>query len=579
MRVLDSRRLTGPSLVLDRPGAVIDLEVDPAGRGNAIGAWRDALARLLAEVGWSGESVQVRSFGAGVSLGFTAPPDTLYSATDLNDSAWAAAEAALDGRRPPDLGGEIERLRAAVAAERNPALLALREAARSRGVSFLHGEEQVSVGSGRGVQVWPDHALPATSDVDWSAVHDIPTALVTGSNGKTTVVRLLAAMAAATGRVAGLTSTDGVRVGGRTVGQGDFAGPSGARLLLRQRDVEVAVLETARGGLLRRGLAVGRADAAIVTNVADDHLGEFGVETLEALAETKLLVARVIGAGGRLVLNADDPVLVAAAARLQAPLAWFSLDPTHPMLAAGTAAATVEHATVILREGGAGEAIAQVNEIPLALGGAALHNVGNLLAALAAAGRLGVTAEAARDTLRRFGRDPSDNPGRANLLELGGVRVLVDYAHNPHGFRALAGMTASIPAGRRLVLLGQAGDRSDAAIRELAAAALALQPDHVIVKEMERYLRGRAPGEVSGLLAAEFRRLGLPPDRVSAGRSETEAVREALAWARPGDLLVLAVHQDREEVVGLLERLRAVGWTAGDAVPEGPPDRSRHGYL
>jgi cyanophycin synthetase len=570
MRLLDSRRLTGPGLVLDRPGAVIDLEVEPARRDAAIGAWREAIGRMLGGVGWGGETVRTRRFGSGVSLAFTAPPDALYAAAELNDAAWTAAAAALEGQPPPPAEPELERLRQAIAAERNPALLALREAARAHGVTFLHGEEQVSAGSGRGVRIWPEHDLPRPTQVPWAAVHDIPTALVTGSNGKTTVVRLLAAMAAATGRVAGLSSTDAVRVAGRTVGEGDYSGPEGARLLLRQPDVEVAVLETARGGLLRRGLAVTRADVAVVTNVADDHLGEFGVETLEALADTKLLVARAIGAGGRLVLNADDPVLASAAARLEVPIAWFSLDPAGASVPVGTTGAVVEHDIIVLREGGRRETIAPVRELPLAMGGAARHNVANALAAVAAAGKLGVSAEVARDTLRRFGRDPSDNPGRANLLEAGGIRILVDYAHNPHGMRALAAAAASIPAERRLVLLGQAGDRSDSAIRELAGAALALRPDRVIVKEMERYLRGRAPGEVPGILTAEFRRLGMPADRVTPGGPEPAAVREALAWARPGDLLVLALHQDRAEVIALIERLRAGGWTAGEPLPASP---------
>jgi cyanophycin synthetase len=570
MRVLDSRRLTGPGLVLDRPGAVIDLEVDPARRDAAIGAWREAVARLLGAVGWGGETVRTRRFGSGVSLAFTAPPDALYAATEINDCAWAAAAAMLASQVPPREDAEVGRLRQAIAAERSPALLALREAARARGVTFLHGEAQVSVGSGRGVQIWPEHQLPLPSAVDWAAVHDIPTALVTGSNGKTTVVRLLAAMATAGGRVAGLTSTDAVRVADRTVDEGDYSGPEGARLLLRQRDLEVAVLETARGGLLRRGLAVGRAEVAVVTNVADDHLGEFGVETLEALADTKLLVARAIGAGGRLVLNADDPVLSAAAARLEVPTAWFSLDPARARVPPGAAAALVEDDTIVLREGGRRETIAAVRDLPLAMGGAARHNIANALAAVAAAGKLGVPAEAARETLRRFGRDPADNPGRANLLEAGGIRILVDYAHNPHGMRALAAAAASIPARRRLVLLGQAGDRSDAAIRELAGAALALRPDRVIVKEMERYLRGRAPGEVPDILEAEFRRLGVAGERVTRGGAEPAAVREALAWARPGDLLVLALHQDRAEVIALIERLRARGWTAGEPLPLSP---------
>jgi UDP-N-acetylmuramyl tripeptide synthase len=180
-------------------------------------------------------------------------------------------------------------------------LLAIHDAARKRGLTFLAGEGEASLGSGTGVTRWPLDALPDPGRIRWDQVHDVPVALVTGSNGKTTVVRLLAAMARQSGRVTGISSTEGVTVHGGTVGEGDFSGPEGARLVLRHREVEVAVLETARGGLLRRGLPIERADVAVVTNVAADHLGEFGVGSLDELAETKLLVARATwtGAGER----------------------------------------------------------------------------------------------------------------------------------------------------------------------------------------------------------------------------------------------------------------------------------------
>ena len=164
-------------------------------------------------------------------------------------------------------------------------------------------------------------------------MHDIPVALVTGSNGKTTVVRLLAAMLEAAGRTVGITSTDGVYLGDTLLGEGDFSGPSGARLLLRRPEVEAAVLETARGGLLRRGLTVERAAVAVVTNVADDHLGEYGVQDVEALADVKLLVTRAVRGGGAAVLNADDPLLRARGAALDVPVVWFSLEPPRAGLA------------------------------------------------------------------------------------------------------------------------------------------------------------------------------------------------------------------------------------------------------
>ena len=427
------------------------------------------------------------------------------------------------------------------------------------------------MGSGTGVAFWPEDAIPAAAAVEWSRVHDIPIALVTGSNGKTTTVRLIGAMAKAAGRVAGITSTDGVAVGGRQIGEGDYSGPSGARLLLRDSEVEVAVLETARGGLLRRGLTVERADVAVVTNIADDHLGEFGVQDLNTLAETKLLIARAIGAEGRVVLNADDPVLVAASRDLTAPVAWFSLDASNPVVAdhvgRGGRAAVMQGDEVALLERGRAVLAVETSEIPIAIGGAARHNVANALAAVLAAGGLGIPLEAIGRTLRRFGGDPADNPGRANMFDVGGVKVLVDYAHNPHGMAALAAAAAGVPSRRRLVLLGQAGDRSDGAIRELARSVMALRPDRVVLKEMDRYLRGRAAGEVPGILADEFRRLGLSEDRISAGDLEVRAVEGALEWARPGDLLILAVHQDRPIVASLLERLRSTGWKAGEPLP------------
>ena len=570
MRIRDSRRLTGPGLLLDRAGAVLDVEIDGAAVDQAIAAWRDAAARMLGAVGWGDERVVARRFTGGASLAITAPPDSLYSATEVNEWAWTAAEAVVRRQSEPEFRAAAERLRAAIASERNPRLLAIREEASSRGLTFLSGEGAVSVGAGTGVISWRMKRLPAPERIDWSRAHEIPVALVTGSNGKTTVVRLLAAMAAAAGRVTGLTSTEGVVVGGKLVKEGDYSGPEGARRVLRRAEVDTAILETARGGLLRRGLTVERADVAVVTNIAADHLGEFGVQDLRQLAETKLLVTRAIGPGGRVVLNADDPVLVETSAAVQAPIVWFSLDAGNAVIRrhteAGGAAAVVDGDALVLVTGSEREVVARVAEMPLAAGGTARHNVANGLAATAAAGGLGISLGAVRATLCRFGRDPADNPGRANLYELGGIRIVVDYAHNPHGMAALAATLDALPSERRLVMIGQAGDRDDAAIRELARAALALRPDRVVVKEMDAYLRGRAPGEVPALMTDELRRAGLPEGAISNPGSEIPAVREALGWARPGDLLVLTLHQDRRQVTELLETLRSRGWRAGEAV-------------
>ncbi len=572
MIVADSRRLTGPSLLLDRPGAVLDVRLDEPGRDRAVAAWRAAARRLLDAVNWSAETLAVRPFAGGASLALTAPIDALYAATDLNEAAWEMATAELAGRAAEPVATLVARLRSAIAGERNPALVALHDAARARDVTFLAGEGLVSVGAGNGVLAWPADALPDTAAIDWSRVHDVPVALVTGSNGKTTVVRLLAAILAGQGWTVGHTSTDGVIAGGVRVGEGDYSGPSGARLLLRRPEIEAAVLETARGGLLRRGLGVDRAAVAVVTNVADDHLGEFGIDSVQQLADVKLLPARAVRLGGAVVLNADDPLLRERAASVSVPVVWFALAPSAPglarHLAAGGRAAVCDGDRLELADGPTRTVLARVGEVPMTLGGAARHNVANALAATAAAWVMGVPPDVIGRVLRRFGRAPGDNEGRANMVELGGVQLIIDYAHNPHGLSALAELMAALPARRRLVLIGQAGDRSDGAIRALARAALGLRPDRVVLKEMERYLRGRRPGEILDLMADELLGLGLAPEAMSRPGSEVAAVRDALAWARPGDVLLLTVHQDRPLVMALLERLRREAWQAGDAVPE-----------
>jgi UDP-N-acetylmuramyl tripeptide synthase len=265
-------------------------------------------------------------------------------------------------------------------------------------------------------------------------------------------------------------------------------------------------------------------------------------------------------------------VLVESAAGIRGPIVWFSMDGGNAVVRhhtdRGGAAAVRDGDALVLLAGPEREVVARVDQMPLASGGAARHNVANALAAAGAAGGVGIPLDAVRSTLARFGRDPADNPGRTNMYDLGGIRVVVDYAHNPHGMTALAATLDTLPSERRLVMLGQAGDRDDAAIRELARAALALRPDRVVVKEMDAYLRGRAPGEVPALMADELRRAGMPERAVSTPGTEMPAVLEALAWARPGDLLVLALHQERQRVQELLEALRERGWKAGEPLPD-----------
>ena len=570
VKLADVRRLTGANLIMDRAGAAGEASLPAGQEGLLVALWRRHARSLLDAVGWDDEITQVRPYHGGASLAVSAPLDGLYAATDLIDVAWDAAIAAANEQPMPDFAAAADGLRAAIAAERNPRLVVLAAAAREHGVTFLHGEDQVSLGLGTGVRVWPEDALPAPETVDWEQIHEIPVGLVTGTNGKSTTVRLTAAIGAAAGRTVGLCSSDWVRVGDDVIDEGDYSGPGGARRAVRDPRVDLAVLEVARGGLLRRGLAIPRAQACLITNVAADHLGEYGVIDLAALSEVKFLLARAVKPGGRLVLNADDPQLVKQSQHFAGETIWFSLSPGRSgiaaWLAAGGEAAILEDDRLVLARGDTRLPVLAVEDFPLGLRGVAQYNLANALGAIGLASALGLPVEAMADGLAGFHGGPAENPGRGNFMELGGVTVLVDFAHNPHGLGALIDAVKQLPARRRLFLLGQAGDRRDEDIRDLVRIVWETRPDRVIVKELSEALRGRAAGEVSALIIDTMRELGAPEAAIGHASSEVEAVRQALEWAELGDLLVLLLHTERKAALALLQDLQSRGWRPGDPV-------------
>ncbi len=582
--LLESRRLTGPNLFWNHPGAVIDLAVPAELDAAALGRlWATEARQRLRAVGWGQHQTHARTFTGGISLVLSAPVDALYAACELNEMALAAAQdrfrTGADRSAPAESEpavSEIEQLRSTIAAEVNPPLLALKQAAEERGVAFLSDDEVASVGLGTGSVSWPVDALPDPSEVPWDDVHDVPVLVVTGTNGKTTTVRLLASIMRAAGLVAGSTSTDGITVGGDLVDAGDWSGPGGARAVARDRRVEIALLEAARGGLLRRGLGVVDANAAAVTNVAADHMGEFGVSDLDELADVKLVVTRA-AEHGVVVLNADDEHLTAAVKRRaesgSGPLriTWCTLHPTRPEiqahLARGGVVCTIDDSELVILEGRDRTQVTGLSDIPVCLGGAARHNVYNALTAAGLARAVGVSAEDIARGLAAIGGSADDNRGRGNFFRFGTTTALVDFAHNPHGLAALGHTVEQLPHARLLVAIGQAGDRDDHSIRALARAALEMGPDRILIKELDAYRRGRQPGEVPGLLEDELQRSGAAADLWAHAGSDTEAARMALAWAQEGDMLVLTVQSELAAVLALMADLDEAGWRAGAPLP------------
>jgi UDP-N-acetylmuramyl tripeptide synthase len=551
---IDSRRLTGPSRYFDGPAVTLTPIGAAATLPSALERWAESVRRLSNALGWPDPAPVIDRAGDSTFLVFRAPPDAQLTATELSEWAWesAAAEAGItEFDRAQNWGGDPAAVLAArAAAERDRALADLRVAASRHGLPLFEDDEEVSIGAGTGSLCWPRAALPAADTVLWNLLHDIPTALVTGSNGKTTTVRLLASMAAAAGAVPGYSCTEGVFVAGRAVALGDYSGPAGARGVLRRPDVTLAILETARGGILRRGLAVSRADAAVVTNVSADHFGEYGIENAEDLAETKLVVARAVCKDGTLVLNADDRTLMAAADRLPhaalARRALFAMDHGHDALEAlrqrGGSTCGLRGRQLVLHHRGRDQEIGDLSSLPLTWGGAAPHNVANLAAATLTAAVLELPVADIRRAAQSFGSHPEDNPGRLERWNHRGATVLIDYAHNPDGLEQLLTAARSVHPGRISLLLGQAGNRDDRAISELARTAARFDPDHVVIKELPLMLRGRALGQVPTLIEEALLAAGIPAGRIERQPDEERAARSLLDSAGPGDVIVLPIH-------------------------------------
>lgn len=570
MRVTDARRLTGKNLWTTGPAAAAEIVLEAGDDVDALtAAVRREVPPLFQALGLSDEGLVFRTHKSGLSVALPVVIDALYAGVSALELAIERAAASLRGSADNVTPDDEETLRAIseeLAAERNPSLIKLLSAAHERGVPALWDDDEVSLGLGARSRTFPVRELPSPADVPWSDLGVIPVAIVTGTNGKTTTTRLLARMLGAGGLMAGHTSTDGLVVGGDVVDGGDWSGPGGARMLLRQRSVQAAVLETARGGLLRRGLAVERCDVALVTNVGDDHLGEYGVHDVATMADVKLLVARALDDGGTLVLNAEDELLLFRAKRTLGSertfkQVLFSRDPASDVLEAhvkgGGVAWCLDDGCLVRREGDEGRRLLPVDEVPLAYGGAAVHNVENALAAAAVGDALGLPFEALAGGLRSLLPTPKDSPGRSNVLMKDGLRLLLDFAHNPAGVAMTMSFVAAlrerdVERGRLLVIVGQAGDRSDDEVRAFARGVREGGADVVIARDLGSYLRGREPGETPALFRDELLRHGMAASSVHLAGDDVAALTLALDLAQRGDTVALLVQVDTEGVHALL---------------------------
>ncbi|MFL5573598.1 MAG: cyanophycin synthetase [Gemmatimonadaceae bacterium] len=370
----------------------------------------------------------------------------------------------------------------------------------------------------------------------------IPVIAVTGTNGKTTTVRLIAHLFRLGDNVVGFTTTDGTYLQNRLVLEGDMTGPFSANIILSNPTVDIAVLETARGGLLRAGLGFDEVDVGVILNVSADHLGMGGINTLEQLADVKGVVAAVVKREGHAVLNADDPLVYAMRDKSPGDIVLFSTKPEgeseefEAHLTRNGIGARIENDTFVIRRGRLRIPIAPVQDVPLMLGGAAKFQRENILAAIATAYVQGMRYDDIRAGLLSFFPSPSLTPGRLNLMRVQKGRVLVDYAHNPSAISGLMEFAQTIDASRRIGVIAGPGDRRDEDLRRVGRLAAHL--DYVVVKEDED-LRGRDPGEAAGLIVDGLRDGGMEDGQYETILGEEEAIVHAMTQMKDNDLVVI----------------------------------------
>jgi len=562
MDCIDSRRLTGPNLHLPVPGVVAEVAcADDTEASAFVENWKTLIRPALDSVGFEGETVFHRIQNGHASVGFSGPIDRLYAGTELNE--WAVSSA-ISGDK--SRFSEVEpAILAAVAEEQNPRLLALERTAKERGLPFLWDDDFVSIGYGETAQTWPADKLPDLDAVHWFPMRKIPIALVTGTNGKTTTSRMLTRILVTAGYTAGSTSSDGICIQEEFVESGDWTGPGAARTVMRHPRVNAAVLEAARGGLLRRGVGVNACDVAIVTNVSADHLGEYGVHTVREMAEVKALVTTVVAPNGLRVLNADDENTVAIGRTGDTSIAWFSTKGDTPHIlnhcASGGQACILKDDMLMYYNGTQRTPLAHINTLPSALSGAATHNIANALAASAAAIHLGVSVQIIQTALQSFGSKHEDNPGRCQQFSIEAFHLIVDFAHNPAGVSAVLSLARSMMKQgdyqRLCVSIGQAGDRSNDALDALAEAVFAADPEYVLLRKIAGYERGRGTDEVPKRLQSHLVQQGFDHSKTAICIDEVDSLSKAEEWANGKDLVVHLIHIQRKPVQAWLKERNA----------------------
>ena len=425
----------------------------------------------------------------------------------------------------------------------------------------ISGVLEVNAGPGFRMHLNPSEGTPrniSSNIIDMlypaGTPHSVPIIAVTGTNGKTTTTRLIAHILGINGAKVGMTSTDAIYINNVPILLGDYSGPEGAFKILTDSTIDHAVLEVARGGILRRGLGFKESEVGVLLNISSDHLGEGGIETLEQLARLKSTVTEAVKESGHAVFNADDPLVLSCVDNTKASIVLFSKNPENPALKInnekGNINVTINDGKIIVQESGESITIASIKDIPITFNGKAEFNIENVLAAVSVSIALGINKLKIIEGLMSFKASINQTPGRMNIIDMGDFKVVVDYGHNPGAIIATGDFIMGLMPGRKIRMSSSVGNRKDEHIFEFGLA-LSRYYDHIVLCDPD--IRGRKLGETAEIVKQGLIKGGFNNDMVTIIFDEKEATKAALDMAEIGDLVVLQVDNVKQVIKDVLE--------------------------
>lgn len=548
-----STRLFGANIFFDNSGAVIDV---PAieNQDQIVQIWLNEVNRILPNLGWEPNYLTgYKKYSRGIRFAISAPFDLLWAATDLLEYLWSCVRHTYELGVDINLDDAMSTMQPIIERHTNLEYREVYLKAKSLKLNVFEDGKRVTIGSGKFSYTVERNKL-SFAHIPWDAIREIPTVMVTGTNGKTTTVRLTRFIAKQSGAVVGYCSSDWIMIGDEVVETGDLSGPSGNQGVMMHPAVEIAVLEVARGGLLRRGILTNFIQGATVTNISEDHLGEDGVDTVEELAQAKALVYKALDSNGYAIINLDDELIRENSKNLIGNKIYITKDINNPNYIAYLKDASwicyIKDNAFYWREKNQDQLIATFADTPITVNGYAMHNIENAMHAIALSYSLGYGIDHIGKSLQQYENTAENNQGRANVFDYNGGKIVVDFAHNVAGLDAMMHLSKQYikPGGRFGILFGNTGNRVyllDKMTEIIAKNSL----DIIVIKEMTSYLRGTEPGELVKQANHLLVNKGIDSKKIHLVDNEFMALDIALDFVKSGDVFLFIAHEAISEII------------------------------